>query len=1144
MTNWSDGTVLAEGKTKVVIAHEDPALAIIQHKDDITAGDGARRNTLPGKGALSGRTTANVFQALEAAGISTHFIDAPEDDVMVVRRCAMIPLEVVMRRIATGSYLKRQPVAEGTRFDPLVVETFYKDDANHDPMVDADWIEQHGIATPEEIASLDRIGRQVFEGLERVWAAQDVQLVDLKIEFGRDLDGNLLVADVIDNDSWRLWPGGRKEEMLDKQVYRNITEVTDEKLRTVLAKYRQVAAMSDGFLAGDKPREACGVFGIWGGQGADVASTTLLGLMALQHRGQESAGVAVLDEDLIRVTRGMGRVDQIFRQAPVEAMRGSAAVGHTRYSTTGESRIENAQPLMVERGSEAVALAHNGNIVNPLELREMVVARGGQPVTTSDSELLAWLVLLSDGTWEERIREMMRVSRGAYSLAILTNDAVFAVRDPLGLRPLCLGWRDEHWMIASESCALDTVGAELIRDIEPGEILRIDTLGLRGALMEDPPRPALCVFEQIYFARPDSVIGGMTGYEARVAMGRQLATEHPVHADMVIGVPDSGVPAAIGFAQESGIPLAEGLVKNRYIGRTFIQPDQHSRQAGIRLKFNPLRGAVKGKRVVVVDDSVVRGNTMPKIVELLRRGGATAVHLRISSPPIAHPCFFGIDMGARDGLIANGRNVEEIRQYLGADTLGYLSIPGLQKAVGDDRRCFGCLTGRYPVRVDEQVRKDALERQLAVADPSGLDVLVVGSGGREHALAWALRRSPSVRQVYAAPGNPGIAEVAELVDIQPTDTTAMAEWAAGNGIGLVVVGPEASLAAGMADRMEQFGIPVFGASKAAAELEWSKVFAKRFMQQHDIPTADYAMFTNLGPALGFLSATRYPLVVKADGLAAGKGVTICATREEAEQAVREALGGRFGAAGARVVIEEFLEGSELSVIALCDGERIQLLPSARDHKRLLDGDQGPNTGGMGAFAPVLEADDPILREAVERVLQPTVDGLRAIGRPYRGALYAGLMVTPAGIKVLEFNCRFGDPETQAIVPLIEGDLAQAMLSCARGSLIETAIWQKAGAAVCVTLAAAGYPAKPEAGASIVGVESAEAEGSLIFHAGTARIGRDLVTAGGRVMSVVGVGETVDRAVERAYFGADRITFAGKQVRRDIAANKQSEAVLR
>ena len=731
------GELLAEGKTKVVYADAaGPTLALIVHKDDITAGDGARRHQLPGKGALSGRTTANVFRLLRERGIPNHFVDAPAENEMVVRRCAMIPLEVVMRRVATGSYLKRNAVPEGTRFEPTVVEFFFKDDANHDPLVADAWIEKHEVATSAEIATLRSVGRQVFAALEQAWAAQDVQLVDLKIEFGRDADGELLVADVIDNDSWRIWPGGRKEAMLDKQVYRDSAEVTDEALRKVLIKYVQVAEMSDRFVADSprpdtsshgsgegsadapvasgRPREACGVFGIWG-EGIDVARTTLLGLMALQHRGQESAGVAVLERARIRVALGMGRVDQIFRPDEIDGLTGIAAIGHTRYSTTGSSRIENAQPVLVEANGEALALAHNGNVVNPLELRRLVRERGVEPVTGSDSELLALLILHGQGTWEERIRRMMELASGAYSLTILTNDALFAVRDPFGLRPLCLGWRDDHWMAASESCALDTVGADLVRDVQPGEILRLDDAGLRSDLMQDPPSPALCVFEQIYFARPDSVLDGQTAFEARVAMGRELAKEHPAQADLVIGVPDSGVPAAIGYAQEMGLPLSEGLVKNRYVGRTFIQPDQHSRESGIRLKFNPLRGAVKDKRVVIVDDSVVRGNTMPQIVDLLRRGGATAIHLRISAPPIAHTCHFGIDMGESETLLAHGRNLEAIRRHLGADTLGYLSLDGLLRAAGERNRCLGCLTGRYPIPVHAAPAKDALETDV-IAD--------------------------------------------------------------------------------------------------------------------------------------------------------------------------------------------------------------------------------------------------------------------------------------------------------------------------------------------------------------------------------------------------------------------------------------------
>ncbi len=714
------GPRLVEGKTKIVYADPaDPALAIIVHKDDITAGDGARRDQLPGKGALSGRTTSNVFRLLRASGIPTHFVAAAAAAEMTVRRCDMIPLEVVMRRIATGSYLKRNDVPEGTRFEPTVVEFFFKDDANHDPLVDDAWIQEHGVASGEEIAQIKEIGRRVFATLEEAWAAQNVQLVDLKIEFGRDAGGELLVADVIDNDSWRIWPGGHKEAMLDKQVYRDTTHVTDEALRGVMRKYQQVAVLTDAFAnpgaeaasttpRDGKPREACGVFGVWG-EGADVSRTTLLGLMALQHRGQESAGVAVLEERRIRVALGMGRVDQIFRPDEVDALTGIAAIGHTRYSTTGSSRIENAQPILVEAGAEALALAHNGNIVNPLELRRLVRERGVEPATGSDSELLALLILHGQGTWEERIRRMMELASGAYSLTILTNDALFAVRDPFGLRPLCLGWRDDHWMVASESCAVDTVGADLVRDVQPGEILRLDEAGLRSDLMADPPQPALCVFEQIYFARPDSVLDGQTAFEARVAMGRELAKEHPAQADLVIGVPDSGVPAAIGYAQEMGLPLSEGLVKNRYVGRTFIQPDQHSRQSGIRLKFNPLRGAVKDKRVVIVDDSVVRGNTMPQIVDLLRRGGATAIHLRISAPPIAHTCHFGIDMGESESLLAHGRNLEQIRRHLGADTLGYLSLDGLLRAAGERNRCLGCLTGHYPIPVDTASAKDALE---------------------------------------------------------------------------------------------------------------------------------------------------------------------------------------------------------------------------------------------------------------------------------------------------------------------------------------------------------------------------------------------------------------------------------------------------
>jgi phosphoribosylamine--glycine ligase len=414
-------------------------------------------------------------------------------------------------------------------------------------------------------------------------------------------------------------------------------------------------------------------------------------------------------------------------------------------------------------------------------------------------------------------------------------------------------------------------------------------------------------------------------------------------------------------------------------------------------------------------------------------------------------------------------------------------------------------------------------------------VLVVGSGAREHALVWALARSPSVGEIWAIPGNPGIARIAKTVELPVSDVEAIANWAAAQAIGLVVVGPEAPLALGLVDLLQARGVPAFGPTRAAAELEWSKAFAKAFMRRHGIPTASFAALTDLDEALAYLRGCDYPLVVKADGLAAGKGVAVCGSLPEAQVAVYEMLAGRaFGAAGERIVIEEFLTGEELSVIALVDGERIAVLPAARDYKRLGDGNVGPNTGGMGSYAPVDDLDPALLPLIEETVLRPVVVGMRAEGRIYRGALYAGLMLTREGPRVLEFNCRFGDPETQAIVPLLAGDLAELLWSCAIGRLEPEAVRRKPGATVCVVLAAADYPERPRGGDVIVGVEEAAADGALVFQAGTALSDGQLVTAGGRVLSAVGVGADLAVAAGRAYAAADAIQFAGKQMRRDIA----------
>ncbi|TET50723.1 MAG: amidophosphoribosyltransferase [Dehalococcoidia bacterium] len=456
--------------------------------------------------------------------------------------------------------------------------------------------------------------------------------------------------------------------------------------------------------------ESCGVFGVYA-SGINVAQTTFFALFALQHRGQESAGIAAADGHGIRLHTNMGLVSQAFTETDLASLKGHIAIGHNRYSTTGSSRPLNAQPIIAKSGGVTIALAHNGNIINARPLRDELQERGYHFRTGSDSEVIANLILASPGpNWQKRIEHAMHRLQGAYSLAILTEDELIAVRDPFGVRPLCLGAIDNGWSIASESCALDHIGAQFIREIEPGEIVVIDSHGMKG-LNETEGRKALCIFEYIYFARPDSIIQGKLLYSAREAMGRILAEEYPVDADLVMGVPDSATAAGIGYSNGSGIPYCEGLVKNRYVGRTFIEPDQRMRELGVQLKFNPLSDIIAGKRLVVVDDSIVRGTTTPRVVSLLKKAGAAEVHLRICAPPIRHPCFFGVDMASKWELIAARKTIPEIRQHLGADSLGYLSLEGLIRAVDLPRDifCLACFTGAYPIPVQIEMDKLALE---------------------------------------------------------------------------------------------------------------------------------------------------------------------------------------------------------------------------------------------------------------------------------------------------------------------------------------------------------------------------------------------------------------------------------------------------
>lgn len=474
----------------------------------------------------------------------------------------------------------------------------------------------------------------------------------------------------------------------------------------------------------DKPEEACGVFGVLA-PNEDVATLTYFGLFALQHRGQESAGIAAFDGEFCRVHKDMGLVTQVFNETNLGNLRGELAVGHTRYSTTGSSRIANAQPTIVETRLGAVAIAHNGNLVNARELRQELQDCQVHLVSSSDTEAIAQAIAQSVNEghdWIEGTSQALQRCKGAFSLVIGTPHGLMGARDPHGVRPLVLGalpavdYEPQRYVLASETCALDIIGADYVRDIAPGELVWIDDDGVRSHQWAQPTSK-LCIFEMIYFARPDSLVHEESLYAYRTRLGEQLAKESPVEVDWVMSVPDSGTPAAIGFARELNLPYTDGLIKNRYVGRTFIQPTQAMRDRGLRMKLNPLKDVLRGQRIVIVDDSIVRGTTSRKIVKALREAGALEVHMRISSPPVTHPCFYGIDTDNQDQLIASRYTVDEIAAHVGVDSLAYLSWEGTIAATGyaPEHFCSACFTGDYPIDIPDPLKGTKLALETANA---------------------------------------------------------------------------------------------------------------------------------------------------------------------------------------------------------------------------------------------------------------------------------------------------------------------------------------------------------------------------------------------------------------------------------------------
>lgn len=473
----------------------------------------------------------------------------------------------------------------------------------------------------------------------------------------------------------------------------------------------------------DKPEEACGVFGIYAPEEV-VAKLTYFGLFALQHRGQESAGIATFDGQVCHCHKDMGLVSQVFNEAILDRLPGQIAIGHTRYSTTGSSLKANAQPATINTKRGTIALAHNGNLVNTLELRDELEKRNCEFISSTDSEMIAIMMgeeVNSGKDWIEAATTALRWCKGAYSLVVGTPEGIMGIRDPQGIRPLVLGQLQEgnnppRYVLASETCALDIIGAQYLRDVEPGELVWITENGFSSTQWTEK-EPKLCVFEMIYFARPDSIVSGESLYGYRLRLGEQLARESFTEADIVMGVPDSGIPAAIGYSRQSGITYQEGLIKNRYVGRTFIQPTQHMREHGIRMKLNPLKDVLEGKRVIIIDDSIVRGTTSRKIVRALRDAGAKEVHMKISSPPVTHPCFYGIDTDSQDHLIAATKTTAEIAKQIEVDSLTYLSEEGMLKVTKENPQhfCTACFNGNYPVDIPENVKRSKLMLESAIS---------------------------------------------------------------------------------------------------------------------------------------------------------------------------------------------------------------------------------------------------------------------------------------------------------------------------------------------------------------------------------------------------------------------------------------------
>ncbi len=692
--------VIYDGVAIKIYADMDPSRILVRFTDGITAYNMIKKARIAGKGQMNNEISAMLAGHLERGGVRTPFIRMVSADSQLCTKTDIIPIEMIVRNVIAGSMARRLGIEEGIRPENTIYDLCYKSNDLGDPLINDHHAVALGLVTYAELREMYSMTEKINSILLPLFKGIGIDLVDFKVEFGRLPDGSLMLADHITPDNARFWDI-RTGERLDKDRFRRDMGKVGDAYREI---YSRLLAVSPFFEKG--LHEECGVFAVYGVP--DAANLTYYGLHALQHRGQEGCGiVSANDAGVLKRVKGEGLVTEVFNEDKLSGLRGNMAIGHVRYSTTGGGGIENVQPFLFRHNTGDFALAHNGNLVNSAPLRKYLENRGSLFQSTSDSEILAHLIK-KDSVNKPRIFaivEALNMIEGAFAFIIMTSNRIYACRDKYGLRPLSIGRLGDGYVLSSETCAFDVIGAEFVRDVEPGEIITIDSHGIRSRRYSEYRRNAMCAMEYVYFARPDSDIEGRNVHSFRKESGRLLFEEAPADADIVVGVPDSSLSAAMGYSEASGLPYEMGLIKNKYIGRTFIQPSQSMREKGVRMKLSAVKTIVKGKRVVLIDDSIVRGTTSRRIVTMLREAGASEVHLRIASPPIKMPCFYGVDISTYDELLCARRSVEEACRAIGADSLAFLSEEALYKAGRRSDLCLACFNGNYPTDLYQAVEE-------------------------------------------------------------------------------------------------------------------------------------------------------------------------------------------------------------------------------------------------------------------------------------------------------------------------------------------------------------------------------------------------------------------------------------------------------